>query len=69
MKLSARNQLAGTVASVTEGAVEAKVVVDIGGGRQMVSVITVDAVRDLGLQVGDSVVAIVKADAVLIGKA
>lgn len=67
MKLSARNQLAGTISAIKEGAVEAQVRIDIGG-QFVTSVITMDAVTDLGLAVGDSVVAIIKADAVMLGK-
>jgi molybdopterin-binding protein len=67
MKLSARNQLAGTIVAIKEGAVEAQVRVDIGG-QFVTSVITMDALADLGLVVGDTVVAIVKADAVMLGK-
>ena len=67
MKLSARNQLAGTISAIKEGAVEAQVKIDIGG-QFVTSVITMDAVNDLGLVVGDKVVAIIKADAVMLGK-
>jgi molybdopterin-binding protein len=67
MKLSARNQLAGTITAIKEGAVEAQVRIDIGG-QFVTSVITMDAVTDLGLVVGDKVVAIIKADAVMLGK-
>ena len=67
MKLSARNQLAGTISAIKEGAVEAQVKIDIGG-QFVTSVITMDAVTDLGLGVGDKVVAIIKADAVMLGK-
>jgi molybdopterin-binding protein len=67
MKLSARNQLKGTVTEVREGAVEALVKMDVGG-QMITSVITVDAVKDMGLAVGDEVVAIIKADHVLLGK-
>lgn len=67
MKLSARNQLKGTVVEVREGAVEALVKMDVGG-QIITSVITVDAVKDMGLAVGDEVVAIIKADHVLLGK-
>ncbi|MBV8972129.1 MAG: TOBE domain-containing protein [Sphingomonadaceae bacterium] len=68
MKLSARNQIAGTVAEVHPGAVNATVKVDIGGGTIVTSSITNDAVADLGLAVGDRVTVIVKASDVLIGK-
>ncbi|MBI5231263.1 MAG: TOBE domain-containing protein [Coriobacteriales bacterium] len=66
MKLSARNQLKGTVSAITEGAVEAVVKIDVGG-QTITSVITLEAVRDLGLAVGSPAVAIIKADAVVIG--
>ena len=66
MRLSARNQLKGSVVSVKEGAVEAQVVVDIGG-QTITSVITVDAVKDLGLAPGSPVVAVIKADHVILG--
>lgn len=67
MKLSARNQLRGTVTDIREGIVEAQVTIDIGGGQTVVSVITVDSVKNLGIQVGSKVVAIVKADNVMVG--
>lgn len=68
MKLSARNQLVGTVVAVKEGAVEAQVKIDIGAGQRVTSVITMDALADLGIEVGDQVIAIIKADAVMLGK-
>jgi len=67
MKLSARNQLKGTIVEIKEGAVEALVKLNVGG-QTISSVITVEAVKDLGLVVGDEVVAIVKADHVILGK-
>ncbi len=66
MKLSARNQLAGTVSEINRGAAIANVVIDVGGER-LVSSITVEAVDELGLQEGSSVTAIIKASDVLIG--
>lgn len=67
MKLSARNQLKGTVTSITEGAVNAIVVIDIGGGNQMTATISMGSVRDLGLKVGCEAYAIVKATSVMVG--
>jgi len=67
MKLSARNQLKGRVVEVKEGAVEALVKIDVGG-QNISSVITMEAVSEMGLSVGDEVVAIIKADHVIVGK-
>jgi molybdopterin-binding protein len=65
MKLSARNQLSGTVAEIRRGEAIANVVLDVKGQR-LVASITVEAVDDLGLAVGSSVTAIVKASDVII---
>ena len=65
MKLSARNQLAGTVQQVTKGAAIANVVVDVGGQR-IVSSITVEAADELGLAEGTAVTVIVKASDVIL---
>jgi molybdopterin-binding protein len=65
VKLSARNQLAGTVKEVRKGAAIANVVVDVGGQR-IVSSITVEAVEELGLAEGSQVTAIVKASDVIL---
>jgi molybdopterin-binding protein len=67
MELSARNQLRGTIKSVTLGNVMAEVVVDVGG-QEITSAITRGSAERLGLAEGDEVVAIVKATEVLIGK-
>jgi molybdopterin-binding protein len=65
LKLSARNQLKGTVTAVNKGAAIANVVLDVGGQR-LVASITVEAVDDLGLSEGSEVTAIVKASDVII---
>jgi len=68
MKLSARNQLAGKVAEVHKGATTAHVRVDLGHGVVVTSSITNEAADELGLKVGDSVTAVIKASDVMIGK-
>jgi molybdopterin-binding protein len=65
MKLSARNQLSGTVKRVNEGAAIANVELDVNGQR-LVASITVEAVRELGLQEGSEVKAIIKASDVIL---
>ncbi|MEA4917511.1 Molybdenum-pterin-binding protein 2 [bioreactor metagenome] len=68
MKLSARNDLKGTITDIKLGAVMAKVTIDLGNGQQIVSVITVDSVEDLDLKVGEEAHAIIKSTEVLVGK-
>ncbi len=65
MKLSARNQLKGTVSEIRRGEAIANVVLDVAGQR-LVASITVEAVDELGLAEGSSVTAIVKASDVII---
>jgi molybdopterin-binding protein len=65
LKLSARNQLRGTVSSITRGEAIANVVLDVGGQR-LVASITVEAVEDLGLSEGSEVTAVIKASDVIL---
>jgi molybdopterin-binding protein len=65
MKLSARNQLHGTVLEINEGEAIANVAVEVAGERVVAS-ITVEAVRELGLQAGSEVTVIVKASDVML---
>ena len=65
MKLSARNQLTGTVTEIRHGEAIANVVLDVAGQR-LVASITVEAVEELGLAEGSAVTAIVKASDVIL---
>ena len=67
MKLSARNQLEGTVVKVTLGATTAHVVIEIGGGQKVTAAITNEAVAELGIESGKPVIAVVKASDVMVG--
>jgi molybdopterin-binding protein len=66
MKLSARNQLNGTVRNLELGAVMAEVTVDVNG-QQIVSAITRASAERLGLAEGQPVTVFIKATEVLIG--
>jgi len=68
MKMSARNQLKGTVKVVKPGAVMAEVIIELPDGQEIVSAITLTSAEHLDLKVGDSVVAIIKSTEVMIGK-
>jgi molybdopterin-binding protein len=67
MRLSARNQLSGTVASIDVGSVMTIVRVNIGGDQQITSSVTKEAVEDLGLAVGSPVTVVVKSTEVMLG--
>jgi len=66
MPLSARNQFVGTALSVKTGSVMSEVVIDIGGGHQIISLISASSARRLKLKKGSQVVAIIKATEVLV---
>ncbi|MFT9076863.1 TOBE domain-containing protein [Ethanoligenens sp.] len=65
-KLSARNQLAGEVVNVKEGAVNAIVSIKTAGGADVAATISLEAVKELGLVPGVKVKAIIKATSVII---
>jgi molybdopterin-binding protein len=68
MKLSARNQLKGTIVEVRRGATTAHVRIDIGAGVIVTASITNEAVDDLGLAAGDEAIAVIKASDVMVAK-
>ena len=65
--LSARNQLAGKVASVTKGAVNGHVVLELVGGNRIMGSVTNEAIEDLGLAEGAEALAVVKSTDVIVG--
>ena len=67
MKLSARNQLKGTVVEIQDGAVNGIVKIDLGSGNIISAVITMASIRELGLKVGGTAYAVIKASNVMIG--
>jgi molybdopterin-binding protein len=66
MRLSARNQIKGTVVEVTKGATTSHVRVDVGGGNTVTSSITNEAVDDLGIKAKGQVIVVIKASDVMI---
>lgn len=67
MRLSARNQLKGTVASVKDGAVNGIVTLDVAGGNKVTSTISMNAIKDLELVPGKEATAVIKATSVMFG--
>lgn len=66
MALSARNQFVGTVVSVQTSSVMCEVVIDIGGGKRIVSLISASSAKRLKLKKGSRAVAVIKATEVIV---
>jgi len=67
MRLSAKNILKGKVKALTHGAVNSEVVLELPGGGEIVSIITKSSAENLGLKVGVTAYAVIKASNVIIG--
>jgi molybdopterin-binding protein len=67
MKLSARNQLPGTIRSVKPGATTTHVTIEVSAGITVTASITNEAAEELGLKVGMQAFAVVKASDVMVG--
>jgi molybdopterin-binding protein len=68
MQVSTRNILTGKVVDVKEGMVMAKVKVDIGGGNIITAIVTDEALKELGVKVGEELSVLIKATSVMIAK-
>lgn len=66
MKLSARNVIKGKIIKITKGAINSEVVIQVEGGAQIVSVITNESVKSLGLKKGGEAYAVIKASNVMV---
>ncbi|MBI5131653.1 MAG: TOBE domain-containing protein [Rhodopseudomonas palustris] len=66
MKISARNQLKGTIIDIQKGATTSHVRIDIGGGAVVTAAITNEAVDELKLAKGQAATAVIKASDVLV---
>jgi molybdopterin-binding protein len=65
MKLSARNVIRGKVVEIKKGSVAAQVRIDIGG-HVLTSLVTVDAIEDLGIKNGDEVSVVIKSTEIML---
>lgn len=66
MKISARNQLKGKILEVKKGATTAHIRIEIAPGKVITASITNEAVDELGLKVGETAIAVIKASSVMI---
>jgi molybdopterin-binding protein len=67
MKISARNQIKGTVRTIRKGPVSTEIVISIPGRNEIVSTITTQSAEKMNLRQGSQVYAIVKASDVMVG--
>ncbi len=65
MKISARNQLTGTIVDIHKGATTSHVIIEVGGTKLFAS-ITNEAVAELGLEKGKAATAVIKASDVMV---
>lgn len=68
-KISARNQLHGVITSVTPGAVNAEVVVELDGGGSVGATVTQASLQELGFKPGARATALFKASSVILAVA
>jgi molybdate transport system regulatory protein len=66
LRTSARNHIAGRVVGREDGAVNAEVSLDIGGGKTLTATITLESARELDIAVGDAMTALIKAPHVIL---
>jgi molybdate transport system regulatory protein len=68
MQTSARNALRGTVTRISDGAVNAEVALTVGGGVEIVAIVTRESVAALRLEVGRPAIALIKSSFVVLAK-
>jgi len=66
-KISARNQLLGTIKKITTGAVNSEIILELPGGVEITSIITIESVKKLNLKEGMKAYGIIKASNIMIG--
>ncbi|MDF2503364.1 MULTISPECIES: TOBE domain-containing protein [Clostridium] len=66
MKISGRNQLKGTVEAIKKGVITAEVVVNIGGGNKVTSIVSLESIEDLGIKEGSEITALIKSTSVML---
>jgi molybdate transport system regulatory protein len=69
LKLSARNQLRGVVSTLSPGAINTEVVIELKGGQSVAAIITKASADAMGLAPGKPATAIFKASSVILGVA
>lgn len=67
VRTSARNRLCGVVTRLTEGEVNAEVVIELSGGQNLAAVITSESLQEMNIKPGDKLCALIKASHIILG--
>ncbi|CUJ78305.1 TOBE domain-containing protein [Achromobacter xylosoxidans] len=67
LRLSARNQLPGTITAVRTGAVNSEILIGLEGGATLAAIVTNESAQELDLREGAQAVAVFKASSVILG--
>ena len=68
LNISARNKFEAIVDSINKGEINSEVVLDIGNGDKIASIITTSSLENLGLKKDTQASAIIKSSDIMIGK-
>lgn len=68
LNISARNQLLGKIENINIDEINSEIIIDIGNEDKIATVITTDSVKNLNLQIGTKINAIIKSSDIMIGK-
>ena len=68
LNISARNKFQGKIDSIHQGEINSELIIDIGNGDKIASVITSNSIARLNIKEGAQVSAIIKASDVMLGK-
>lgn len=68
MQISARNKIEGTIRGIQKGEVASTVKIEISKPTTMTSMVTKEAVEELGLKEGDKITVVIKASEILLLK-
>ena len=68
LNISARNKLQGKVDLIQQGEINSELIIDIGNGDKIASIITSNSIEGLSIKEGMQVSAIIKASDVMLGK-
>lgn len=68
LNISARNKFQGTIDSIHKGEINSELIIDIGNGDKIASIITSNSIDRLNIKEGIQVSAIIKASDIMIGK-